>query len=109
MEFLLCYLNMQTYRIERRLVAIPQASWKWQKRGAEKLYAVPTLMESYHPLNKGVIKLRERTGAMGVTERSKNYIWPFSRANAERAAHMIGCELIPHIGGESGPWFTKSA
>jgi len=101
--------HIETYRVIQTSVSIPQAGWKWQRRGAVKLVAIPTLKEKWHLLNKDVLKLSERQGALGVTPRSNNYIYNYTRSDAQYYLSQYGLELIPKIGGDSGPWYTKSA
>lgn len=85
--------------------AVNQGCWRWQRRGKETLIAWPAIWGSDIPdvRRKGVIKLSERTGALGVTVKSSYFIWPFTRDEVE---HNFGVKLMPYIGDEVGPWLT---
>lgn len=54
-----------------------------------------------------VIQLGVRKGALGVTEKSQNFISSFTRHDAHRlSVSLLSKRLMPFVGGECGPWFT---
>ena len=92
-------------KIESYTRAVPQGSWRWQKRGASSLVVWPAIMPMPH-LNSHVIReFARREGAIGALS-GRNVIEPHTRADAEALAKRLRTELVPGIGGEFGPWLT---
>lgn len=105
--------NMKTNSLNNQLViqvytrGYAQGSWIWQRKGISSLIAREVSNEKWHVNQKHVIKGQYSIGALGA-KTGKNVIKTFTRKDAEKFAKKLNRELIPHIGGDAGPWLTKS-
>jgi hypothetical protein len=97
------------YIIKEYIRQVPQGSWLWQNRGASSLVAYPAILGAMPHLNSKQIKeFRRQYGALGVTPKSKYYLFSHDRKDAEEFARDLNAELMPLYGGDRGPWLTKT-
>lgn len=85
----------------------PAGAWVWQNKGKRSLIARECHNKSWHVLQNNVIEGPYSIGALGA-KKGKNVIKTFARSDAERFAKTLGREIIPILGGETGPWLTRS-